>query len=87
LFSALVASRRPVASAQAEALAKSRGRLEQAWDGIRALRTRPDFTPDLARAIDGVEAAYFRAFAETRQAMLKGGADGRYPLTTDEWMS
>ncbi len=86
LFSALVAGSRPVAPDQAEALAKSRGRLEQAWDGIRALRTRPDITPDLARAIDGVEVAYFQAFAETRQEVLKGGADGRYPLTSDEWM-
>lgn len=87
LFSALVAGSRPVSPGQAEALAKSRGRLEQAWDGIRALRTRPDITPDLARAIDGVEVAYFQAFAETRQAVLKGGADGRYPLTPDDWMS
>ncbi|MBB3265931.1 methyl-accepting chemotaxis protein [Azospirillum sp. OGB3] len=87
LFNALIAGRRPVASGQADALAKSRGRLEQAWDGIRALRTRPDITPDLARAIDGVEAAYFQGFAETRQAVLTGGADGRYPVTADEWMS
>ncbi len=87
LFSALIASGRPVAPGQAEALAKSRGRLEQAWDGIRALRTRPDIAPDLARAIDGVETAYFQAFAETRQAVQKGGADGRYPLTVDDWMS
>ncbi|MBK3775495.1 HAMP domain-containing protein [Azospirillum brasilense] len=87
LFSALVAGRRPLASGQADTLAKSRGRLEQAWEGIRALRSRPDITPDLARAIDGVEAAYLQGFAETRQAVLKGGADGRYPLTADEWMS
>ncbi|TWA72624.1 methyl-accepting chemotaxis sensory transducer [Azospirillum brasilense] len=87
LFSALVAGGRAVTPAQAEALAKSRGRLEQAWDGIRALRARPDLTPDLARAIDGVETAYFQGFAETRQAVLKAGADGRYPLTADEWLS
>jgi len=87
LFSALIASGRPVVPGQAEALAKSRGRLEQAWDGIRALRTRPDITPDLARAIDGVETAYLQGFAETRQAVLKGGADGRYPLSVDDWMS
>ncbi|GAA4256536.1 methyl-accepting chemotaxis protein [Azospirillum formosense] len=86
-FNALVAGRRPVAAGQAAALAKSRGRLEQAWDGIRALRTRPDIAPDLARAIDEVEVAYFQAFSDTRQAVLKGGADGRYPLTSDEWMS
>ncbi|WP_454016565.1 methyl-accepting chemotaxis protein [Azospirillum sp. Marseille-Q6669] len=86
LFSALVAGRRPLAPGQADALAKSRGRLEQAWEGIGALRNRPDITPDLARAIDGVETAYFQGFAETRQAVLKGGADGRYPLTSDEWM-
>ncbi len=87
LFNALIAGGRPVAPAQAEALAKSRGRLEQAWDGIRALRTRPDIAPDLARAIDGVEAAFLQGFAETRQAVLKGGADGRYPMSSDEWMS
>ncbi|MDQ2106704.1 methyl-accepting chemotaxis protein, partial [Azospirillum isscasi] len=87
LFNGLISGGRPVAPAQAEALAKSRGRLEQAWDGIRALRARTDLTPDLARAIDGVEAAFFQGFAETRQAVLKGGADGRYPLTSDEWMA
>ena len=87
LFNALISGGRPIAPEQAEALAKSRGRLEQAWDGIRALRARPDLTPELARAVDGVETAFFRGFAETRQAVLKAGADGRYPLTSDEWMA
>ncbi|QCO18235.1 methyl-accepting chemotaxis protein (plasmid) [Azospirillum brasilense] len=86
LFNALIAGRRPVAPGQAEALAKSRGRLEQAWDGIRALRTRPDLAPELARAIDGVEAAYVEGFADTRRAVLAGGVDGRYPLSSDDWM-
>jgi len=86
-FVALINAKRAIGPEQMEMLARSRGRLEQSWENIHAMRARPDLPAELAAAIDTVETAFFREFGETRQAVLKGARDGSYTLSADDWFA
>ncbi|WP_119681483.1 methyl-accepting chemotaxis protein [Indioceanicola profundi] len=86
LMGGLIASGAALDAERARFLAHGRGRIEAAWSAMKALRAQPNMPQEVLRAIDPVEAAYFRDFDATRRAVLEGAAEGSYPISADEWI-
>ena len=73
-------------SARHEALAKFRGRVENAWDSTEKL-ARTNHDEGVLRAIKNAETVYFGTFQPTREAIYEAGIEGEdYPLKPKEWI-
>lgn len=69
-------------------LAALRGRVEQAWSGIRAYLEKERADPSIRASASRVEAAFFGRFESVRQGVYAAGTEGKpYPLDAAAWIS
>jgi methyl-accepting chemotaxis protein len=84
----LVAAGRPISAQEAVTLATLRGRVEAAWDSLRAYSARFSTAPSVAKGVDHLRESAFGRFEETRKSVYAAGLAGEtYPISSAEWFS
>ncbi len=83
-----IAASRPITAEQSEALARLRGRVDEAWDFVQAFTERAATPPALATKVVAVRASVFGRFEALRKTVYAAGAvGGSYPLSSQEWFA
>jgi methyl-accepting chemotaxis protein len=84
----LIAAGRPINAQEIVTLATFRGRVEAAWDSLRAYSAKLSASPSVTKGTDQVRESAFGRFEETRKATYAAGlAGGIYPISSAEWFS
>ncbi|MDP6427360.1 MAG: methyl-accepting chemotaxis protein [Rhodospirillales bacterium] len=83
-----IASGKRVSAERLRVLAAYRGRVENAFDQVRAISKVPSLDPKVRKAVEKAESAYFKSFQATRDAVYKAN-DGSalYALTGGQWIA
>ena len=83
---ALVASGKPMTSAELGNLALFRGRLEAGWDYVQAYAAKSSAPPSVVTGTERVRENVFGRFEETRKGIYAAGLAGAaYPIKPTEW--
>jgi methyl-accepting chemotaxis protein len=86
VFGGNVAQKAPFSQDDIRKLSEHRGHIELVWNVLQAFRLRPNLPVAVLDAISGLEDAYLKKFASTRNAVLAAATTGRYPLSGREWV-
>jgi methyl-accepting chemotaxis protein len=88
IVAGLIAAGRPINAQEIVTLAMFRGRVEAAWDSVRAYSAKLSASPSVSRGTDQVRESVFGRFEETRKAIHAAGlVGGTYPISSAEWFS
>jgi methyl-accepting chemotaxis protein len=83
-----VAAGKPITAQEVTTLAMFRGRVEAAWDSLRAYSAKLSAAPSISKGMDQVRESVFGRFEETRKSVYAAGlAGGTYPISSAEWFS
>jgi methyl-accepting chemotaxis protein len=84
----LIAAGKPISAQEVMTLAMFRGRVEAAWDSLRAYSGRLSAASSVSKGTDRVRESVFGVFEETRKLVYAAGlAGGTYPISSAEWFS
>jgi methyl-accepting chemotaxis protein len=88
VIAGLVVAGRPINIEEAATLAMFRGRVEAAWDSVRAYSAKLSVAPSVLKGTDQVRESAFGRFEETRKSVYAAGLAGAaYPISSAEWFS
>ncbi|HET6839094.1 MAG TPA: hypothetical protein VFH41_05095, partial [Bradyrhizobium sp.] len=83
-----IAAGKSISAQEVATLAMFRGRVEAAWDSLRAYSAKLSAAPAVAKGMDQVRESVFGRFEETRKSVYAAGlASGTYPISSAEWFS
>jgi methyl-accepting chemotaxis protein len=84
----IIAAGKPISAQEIATLAMFRGRVEAAWDSVRAYSANLSASPSVSKGTDRVRESVFGRFEETRKSVYAAGlASGTYPISSAEWFS
>ncbi len=84
----LIAAGKPISAQEIATLAIFRGRVEAAWDSVRAYSAKLSASPSVSRGTDQLRESVFGRFEETRKLVYAAGlGGGTYPISSAEWFS
>jgi methyl-accepting chemotaxis protein len=83
-----IAAGKPISAQEVTTLAMFRGRVDAAWDSLRAYSAKLSAAPSVSKGMDQVRESVFGRFEETRKSVYAAGlAGGTYPISSTEWFS